>query len=149
MVSSRPKWNLAGTLCWLQGIYYLLTGLWPLMSIRSFKLVTGEKTDNLPTGLDADHWLVMTVGVLVTAIALSLLTTAVRRSAGVETAVLAVGAAAGLTAIDLIYVARGVILPIYLVDAAAEIPLIAAWLFLLVAGKLRTRASASEDLPAS
>jgi hypothetical protein len=54
-------------LCWLQGVYYALTGLWPLVSIRTFKAVTGEKTDNLPTGFDSDHWLVMTVSVLITA----------------------------------------------------------------------------------
>jgi hypothetical protein len=30
---------------WVQGIYYLLTGLWPLVSIGTFQMVTGEKTD--------------------------------------------------------------------------------------------------------
>src|SRR4051812_33006912 len=66
-------------LCWTQGIYYLITGLWPLISIRSFKAVTGEKNDNLPSGLDIDHWLVMTVGVLVTSIAVTLIIAAYRR----------------------------------------------------------------------
>jgi hypothetical protein len=115
-------------LCWCQGVYYFATGTWPLVSIRSFKMVTGEKTDNLVTGLNADHWLVMTVSVLITSIALTLLVAAVRRTQAVELAVLSVGAAIGLTAIDVIYTLRGVILPIYLLDAAIEIPLILAWL---------------------
>jgi hypothetical protein len=119
--------SLATVLLWVQGPYYLLTGVWPLVSIRTFQLVTGPKTDHQPTGLEADHWLVMTVGVLVTAIAVALLTAAWRRSTQLEIAVLAIGSALGLTAIDVIYVARQVIAPIYLVDAAVEIMLIAGW----------------------
>jgi hypothetical protein len=114
-------------LCWFQGAYYFVTGVWPLLSIRSFKWVTGEKTDNMPTGLDADHWLVMTVGVLITAIAVTLLVAAWRRTQALELAVVAIGAAIGLTTIDVVYTWRGVILPIYLLDAAIEAPLIAAW----------------------
>lgn len=122
---------------WLQGVYYLLTGVWPLIDIRSFQAVTGPKTDHLVTGLERDHWLVMTVGVLITGIALSLLSAAWRKSANPETVVLAMASALGLTAIDVIYVARGAILPIYLVDAALEIVLIAVWLFLLASGNIR------------
>src|SRR5437764_10320112 len=67
-----PAWSrsLPILLSWVQGVYYLLTGVWPLVSIRTFQIVTGVKTDNLPTGREADHWLVMAVGVLITAIAL-------------------------------------------------------------------------------
>jgi hypothetical protein len=89
--------------------------------------VTGPKTDHLPTGREADHWLVMTAGVLITAIALALLTAAWRRAASAEMTVLAIGSAIGLTVIDVTYVIRGVIAPIYLADAAIEVPLIAAW----------------------
>ena len=39
-----------------QAVYFLLTGIWPLLSIRTFQMVTGRKTDT---------WLVKTVGVLV------------------------------------------------------------------------------------
>jgi hypothetical protein len=120
--------SLAVVLLWLQGPYYLLTGIWPLVSIRTFQLVTGPKTDHLPTGREADHWLVVTVGLLVTAIAVTLLMAAWRRAASLEIAVLAIGSAMGLTAIDVIYVTRHVIDPIYLVDAAIEVPLIIGWL---------------------
>ena len=97
-MNSTEKSRLVAALCWFQGIYYFVTGVWPLVSIRTFEAVTGEKTDNLPTGLDADHWLVMTVGVLITAIALALLVAAYRKTHVLELAVLAIGAAVGLTA---------------------------------------------------
>ncbi len=43
----------------LQGIYYVATGLWPILNMRSFEMVTGPKRDK---------WLVKTVGALITAI---------------------------------------------------------------------------------
>ena len=60
-------------LCWTQGVYYALTGIWPIVSVETFQMVTGRKTDHLVRGREADHWLVMTVGVLVTAVAITLL----------------------------------------------------------------------------
>jgi len=97
--------------------------------VRSFELVTGEKTDNLPTRLEADHWLLMTVSVLITTISITLLVAAVRRGETFEVGLMAVLAAIGLTSIDAIYVFRRVISPVYLIDAAVEVPLIAAWLY--------------------
>jgi hypothetical protein len=127
MDSEAHRCGLFPVLCWFQGFYYSVTGIWPLISIQTFKMVTGEKTDNLPTGLESNHWLVMTVSVLITSISLTLLLAAYRRTQVIELAVLATGAAIGLTAIDVIYVARGVILPVYLLDAIVEVPLILAW----------------------
>jgi hypothetical protein len=131
----KSRW--ATRLVWVQGVYYLATGLWPLVSIETFQAVTGPKTDHLqaPAPTEADHWLVMTVGVLITAVAAALLTAAWRRAVTAEIAVLAVGAAVGLTSIDVIYVARGVIAPVYLVDAAAEVVLILAWAAVLTAAR--------------
>jgi hypothetical protein len=126
-------------LLWVQGLYYLATGVWPLLSIATFQMVTGPKTDHLVTGREADHWLVMTVGVLITATAVALLFAAWRRQNPPEAAVLAVASAAGLTAIDVIYVLRQAIAPIYLVDAAAEVFLLAAWAFVLVRKAWATR----------
>jgi hypothetical protein len=118
----------ATALCWFQGVYFFATGIWPILHVRSFEWVTGEKTDNYPTRLEADHWLLMTVSVLILAVAVTLLLAAWRRKPSLEIAVLAMAAAAGLTTIDVVYVLRGVILPIYLVDAAIEVPLILLWL---------------------
>jgi hypothetical protein len=130
------SFSLFTTTLWVQGVYYLLTGVWPLVSIETFQRVSGRKTDHLVTGREADHWLVMTVGVLITAIALTLLVAAWRRRRPAEVAVLAVASAVALTAIDVVYVAREVIPPIYLVDAAAEVVFLIAWATVLV-GELR------------
>jgi hypothetical protein len=103
----------------VQGFYYLVTGVWPLVSIETFMMVTGPKTD---------LWLVRTVGVLIAVIAASLLASACRRVTTPETVVLAVGAALALTAVDVIYVSLGTIDKVYLLDAAAELALVAWWL---------------------
>jgi hypothetical protein len=120
------------TLFWIQGGYYLTTGLWPIVPIKSFQWVTGPKTDHWPTGREGDHWLVMTVGLLIVAIATTLLAAAWRRSQALEPVMLAVLSALALTVIDIPYVSRKVLAPIYLVDAVAEIMLVAAWIFVLL-----------------
>jgi hypothetical protein len=102
----------------VQAVYYLVTGVWPLVSMYTFQLVTGPKTD---------LWLVKTVGVLVTVIGAVLLVAAFRRQTILEIRLLAIGSAAGLTGIDLIYVSLGRIPPIYLLDALAELSLITWW----------------------
>src|SRR3954465_11874085 len=111
--SSRPSFT---ALLWVQGFYYLVTGVWPLISIETFQLVTGPKTDHLVTGREGDHWLVMTVGALILSIGLALLVAAWTKNVSREAIVLAIGSAIALTAIDVIYVAREVIPPIYLAD---------------------------------
>jgi len=73
-----------------QGIYYVATGVWPLVSIRSFEAVTGPKTD---------RWLVKTVGVLVSVIGLVLVVAGRRRRVTPEATLLAASSAAGLAAI--------------------------------------------------
>lgn len=103
-----------------QGLYYLITGVWPLASIGTFQLVTGPKID---------HWLVKTVGVLVSVIGGVLIMAGLRRRVTPEVKLLAVGSAAGFTAIDTVYVARRRISPIYLADALAELCLILLWSF--------------------
>ena len=102
-----------------QAVYYLVTGLWPLIHIRSFVKVTGPKTD---------LWLVKTVGVLITVIGAVLGLGGVRGTARQEMMVLAIGSAAALTGIDVYYVTRRRIAPIYLLDAAGEIVLIVGWI---------------------
>ncbi len=101
-----------------QGIYYLFTGIWPLLDIRTFQRVTGPK---------ADLWLVKTVGVLISVIGGVLMLSGLRRRTTAEMRVLGLGSAAGLMAIDAVYVSRRRISPIYLLDAVAELALIALW----------------------
>ena len=99
-----------------QGAYYLTTGLWPLVSMRSFECVTGPKTDK---------WLVKTVGVLVATIGGSLLVAARKNKPSAEGQLLAVGSAGSLALIDIVYVAKRRIRPVYLLDALGELALLA------------------------
>jgi hypothetical protein len=106
------------SLALIQGVYYSATGIWPLLHMRSFEAITGPK---------ADRWLVRTVGALVGVIGGALLSSARSGRTSPEIRGLAVGSAAALAAVDVIYVARRRIPPVYLLDAAAECGLVAGW----------------------
>lgn len=110
--------RLTGLAARVQGWYYVISGLWPIIDIDSFQVVTGPKTD---------LWLVRTVGVLVTVIGATLLFAARRRRLDAPVVLLAMGSALGLAGIDLVYALAGRIAPVYLFDAAAEIVLAGLW----------------------
>lgn len=101
-----------------QGGYYVLSGLWALVDIRSFIAVTGPKTD---------IWLVKTVGALIVVIGVVLLVAAIGRRVTAEIMLLGVGAALSLATIEIVYVSVGRIAPIYLLDVAAELIIAGAW----------------------
>src|SRR5690606_8931308 len=67
------------------------------------------------------------VGALITVVGGVLMLAGLRRRVSPEVRLLAVGSAAGLAAIDVVYVARRRISPIYLLDALGEVILIGAW----------------------
>jgi hypothetical protein len=113
-----------------QAAYDALTGIWSLVSIGSFQRITGPKVD---------LWLVKTVGALVLAIGGALGLAGLRRHVTLETAVLGAGSAAALGIIDVVYVAKRRIAPIYLADALAEAALVLTW----VVGWVAHRRSAS------
>lgn len=101
-----------------QGVFYALTGIWSLVDIHSFEKVTGPKTD---------RWLVKTVGTVVTAIGGTLMFAAKRKNISPEISLLGVSSALGLAAIDVIYVSKKRISPIYLLDALAEVAIAGCW----------------------
>lgn len=78
-------------------------------------------------GAPSDWWLVITVSALVGAIGAALAVSA-RAEPGVDAMVLGAGSAVGLGLVDLVYVGRGRISPVYLLDAAVELPIAIAWL---------------------
>jgi hypothetical protein len=83
-------------ICGRQDVYFLVTGVWPLVCIESFQLVTGRKTHHRVTGHEADHWLDNTVGVLVIVIGLALLFAAWRGRFSFDSMILGAGSAIGL-----------------------------------------------------
>jgi len=112
------KLTLRRSVALTQGIYFALTGIWPILSIKSFQAVTGPKTDK---------WLVKTVGALVGVLGGVLTTSALKKEPPEDLAQVAIGSAAALAAVDVVYVARKCISPIYLLDAVAEAALILGW----------------------
>ena len=110
--------KLLRNLALIQGAFYLATGVWPLIDIVSFQIVTGPKTD---------LWLVRTVGVLVSVVGAVLLVARRNRRITSEIILLAVGSALGLAAIDLRYALAGRISAVYLADAVVEIGLAILW----------------------
>lgn len=116
--------------CWVQGLYFAATGLWPLVSVETFQRVTGRKSDHLiaspPT--EVDHWMLNTISLLILAIAVVLLHAAWHRQVTADVALLGLLSSLALTGIDVLYVARGTIASIYLGDAVIEVGIILAWL---------------------
>jgi hypothetical protein len=100
-----------------QGTYYVATGALPFVSRRAFEATTGPKRE---------WWLVQTVGALVTVAGGALLSAAHQQRVTPELLWVAAGSAASLAAIDLVYVAKRRIAPMYLLDAAAELAILGA-----------------------
>lgn len=113
---------MSETLVLIQGVYFLITGVWPLVHMSSFLAITGPKTD---------LWLVKTVGVVVAVIGLTLGLAGWNQRVTGEIMLLAVGGAAALGAVDVAYVLRRVIPRVYLFDAAAEAVLVVSWVVAL------------------
>lgn len=102
-----------------QGLYYFITGVWPLLSIKTFQKVTGPKHD---------LWLVKTTGLLIAVIGAVLIVAALRGMLIPEVALLAMGSAGVLIGVEIVYVSKRVISWIYLLDAVAELLIIVGWL---------------------
>ncbi len=113
-----------------QGIYWALTGLWPLVHMPSFIWVTGPKND---------LWLVRTVGVLILVVGAVLVKAGLARRVTPEIIWLGVGGAAGLMFIDVYYVWQDVIWPIYLLDAVGELLLIGGWVWASLTAQDQTK----------
>jgi hypothetical protein len=102
----------------VQGIYFFIFGIWPILHMPSFLKVTGPKTD---------LWLVKTVGIILAVIGLVLILAQVNAEINTSVIVLAIGSALALALVEFVYVAKRVISPIYLGDAFLELVLIGWW----------------------
>ncbi len=101
-----------------QGLYYGATGLWPLVSRRSFEAVTGRKED---------WWLVETLGLLLLPVGGALARAGARGRVTPEVELLGAGAAAALGATDVLIAARRYGTPAYLLDALVSGGIAVAW----------------------
>jgi hypothetical protein len=101
-----------------QGIFYVATGLWPIVHMRSFEAVTGPKMDK---------WLARTLGGLIAVVGGTLVAGAFERRPSRALRMLGIGSAIALGAADVLYAARRRISKVYLGDAAAEGALVAGW----------------------
>lgn len=107
----------------LQGIYFFVSGIWPIIHMHSFLKVTGPKTD---------LWLVKTVGLILAVIGAVLIVAQLNGEVNNSITILAIGSALSLAIVEFVYVARRVISPIYLGDAIIELVLIGWWSLSLV-----------------
>ena len=102
-----------------QGLYFFISGVWPILSMSTFLKVTGPKTD---------LWLVKTVGLILAVIGAVLIFAYYNAEISLSIVVLAIGSALSLAVVEFIYVAKRVISPVYLADAVIELILIAWWI---------------------
>ncbi|SRR5579872_116473 len=111
-----------------QAGYYLLSALWPLLSMNSFEAVTGPKTD---------LWLVRLVALLIVVIGLTLAGAVKAGRLPLEIVACALLSCIAFICVDTIYVFSGVISKIYLGDAVVELLLFVA----IVIGLIGTKAT--------
>lgn len=106
----------------LQGGYYLVTGLWPIVHLRSFEAVTGPK----PEG-----WLVKMVGALAASVGLTLLGgRAIGPTLRTAQSIRRLGLLSALSfaGVDLWYGGvRRRIAPVYALEALPELAFAAYW----------------------
>ena len=125
----------------LQGLYYFVTGLWPVVEMPSFIVLTGPKTD---------LWLVRTVGGILTICGISMMLAAAMRRISIEIGVLALGLAFTLALVDIVAVLEGVASPVYLADAVVELALLGFWYYgYRMRGEEDVDAERDEDRPYS
>ena len=99
--------------------YWLFGALWPLASMRSFERVTGNKRD---------EWLVRTVALMMLSVMATLETMRREGGGGRARRVLGATSAAALGSVALLGPLVGRISKVYVIDAAVDLALAAAWL---------------------
>lgn len=106
---------------WIHGIYYSITGIWPIVDIKSFLLITGYKND---------LWLVKTVGILTLVIAIPILYASWKKRFHSEILILTILSCTAFMMVDITYSLKKIISPIYMIDAGAQFILLLSWLII-------------------
>lgn len=92
----------------IMGWFYVVTGMWPVVHLKSFEFISGPKTDK---------WLVKTLGLMITCSGVVFLVYSDHEA----TSTLALMNASVLAGIDIYYSYTRVIRKIYLLDAVVEL----------------------------
>lgn len=100
------------------GWFWFVSGIWPIFHMRSFEWITGPKVD---------RWLVRTVGALIASVGVGLIQSSRADEVPAEVETIAIAGAVSLAAVDVIYVGKRRIRPVYLLDALAELGFVALW----------------------
>lgn len=111
---------------WVQSLYYFVTGVWALLDIHSFMIVTGPKTD---------VWLVKTISVLLVAISLPLFANLFIKTNRWPVIFLASSCSIFLAAIDFYYSGRHVISSVYSIDGIIQNLLFLGWIWIIIQAK--------------
>lgn len=106
----------------IHGIYYAIAGIWPLLHLKSFLLVTGSKRD---------LWLVKQVGLLAFAAAIVMF---VGYNSSIDNVLYVHVIAFPITflIVDVYYSLKGIISNVYLVDAMIQLALIIAYSTIII-----------------
>jgi len=103
----------------IQAFYYILTGVWPWISMKTFLMVTGPKSD---------LWLVKVVGILILVCGITLFLASLSKKRNGPIIFLAIGYAVSLAFADILFFLQNIIPAIYLADALLEVILIVLWI---------------------
>jgi hypothetical protein len=114
----RRETDASRVLATTQGWFYVVSGLWPLLHMRSFEFVFGPKKD---------RWLVQTVAGLLVANGWTQVHAGTTGEGLAQAAQIGTGTALTLGAIDIRYAVPGRISRTYLLDAVVEAGWLAAW----------------------
>lgn len=119
MSTERALNSLVSRVWLLHALYFVIGGIWSVVGRRSFEAVSGKKTD---------YWLVRTVGGMLTAVGAVIGTAGFNGRVTPEVRWLATSTSGVLALVDVTYVSKRRISPVYLLDAVANSALIAGWL---------------------
>jgi len=116
-----------------QGVYYILTGLWPWLALGASQETSREISE---------HWSVLTLGLLTIVIGLSLCVAGFRREGTGAIFCLALGTPVVLVVAEGFFVGKRYLPATYLLDAIVEVALAALWVYSWGTGRNRMDRSA-------
>ena len=102
-----------------QGVFYVLTGLWPIVHRKSFEKVMGRKSEGS---------LAQTMGGMIAAVGAALIVGSLDDRPSRSLKWLGMGSAIALGLADLVFATRGKTSRVYFADAAAEGAALAGWM---------------------